>query len=86
MAVTVIEYLVPSSRPVSVYLVSLPLMPDMVLVSLKQPVLTLELDTVKVLASLNCVHDIVSDVLIEDVSSCTINPVVVEGWFDKLMY
>ena len=39
MAVTVIEYSVPSSRPVSVYIVSLPAMSEMVLESLKQSVL-----------------------------------------------
>ena len=39
VAVTVIEYSVPSSRPVSVYIVSLPAMSDMVLESMKQSVL-----------------------------------------------
>ena len=36
VAVTVIEYSVPSSRPVSVYIVSLPAMSEMVLESVKQ--------------------------------------------------
>ena len=35
VAVTVIEYSVPSSRPVSVYIVSLPAMSEMVLESVK---------------------------------------------------
>ena len=35
VAVTVIEYSVPSSRPVSVYIVSLPAMSEMVLKSVK---------------------------------------------------
>ena len=35
VAVTVIEYSVPSSRPVSVYIVSLPAMSEMVLESMK---------------------------------------------------
>ena len=39
VAVTVIEYSVPSSRPVSVYIASLPAMSEMVLESLKQLVL-----------------------------------------------
>ena len=39
VAVTVIEYSVPSSRPVSGYIVSLPAMSEMVLESLKQSVL-----------------------------------------------
>ena len=39
MAVTVIEYSVPSSRPVSVYTVSLPAMSSVVLELLKQSVL-----------------------------------------------
>ena len=39
MAVTVMEYSVPSSRPVSVYIVSLPAMSEMVLESVKQSVL-----------------------------------------------
>ena len=42
VAVTVIEYSVPSSRPVSVYIVSLPAMSEMVLESLIQSVLVLE--------------------------------------------
>ena len=36
VAVTVIEYSVPSSRPVSVYIISLPAMSQMVLESVKQ--------------------------------------------------
>ena len=39
VAVTVIEYSVPSSRPVSVYIVSLPAMSDMVSESVIQSVL-----------------------------------------------
>ena len=39
VAVTVTEYSVPSSRPVSVYIVSLPAMSEMVLESVKQSVL-----------------------------------------------
>ena len=42
VAVTVIEYSVPSSRPVSVYIVSLPAMSEIVLESVKQSVLVLE--------------------------------------------
>ena len=42
VAVTVIEYSVPSSRPVSVYIVSLPAMSEMVSESVKQSVLVLE--------------------------------------------
>ena len=43
VAVTVIEYSVPSSRPVSVYIVSLPaIVIGIVLESLKQSVLVLE--------------------------------------------
>ena len=42
VAVTVIEYSVPSSRPVSVYITSLPAMSQMVLESVKQKVLVLE--------------------------------------------
>ena len=42
VAVTVIEYSVPPSRPVSMYIVSLPAMSDMVLESVKQSVLVLE--------------------------------------------
>ena len=41
-AVTVIEYSVPSSRPVSVYIVSLPAMSEMVVEVVKQSVLVLE--------------------------------------------
>ena len=41
-AVTVIEYSVPSSRPVSVYIVWLPTIPEMVSESEKQLVLVLE--------------------------------------------
>ena len=39
VAVTVIEYSVPSSRPVSVYIVSLPAMSEILLESVKQSVL-----------------------------------------------
>ena len=39
VAVTMIEYSVPSSRPVSVYIVSLPAMSEMVLESVIQSVL-----------------------------------------------
>ena len=39
VAVTVIEYSVPSSRPLSVYIVSLPDISEMVLESVKQSVL-----------------------------------------------
>ena len=42
VAVTVIEYSVPSSRPVSVYIVSLPAMLGMVLEPSKQSMLVLE--------------------------------------------
>ena len=42
VAVTVIEYSVPSSRPVSVYIVSLPAMSEMVVEVVKQSVLVLE--------------------------------------------
>ena len=42
VTVTVMEYSVPSSRPVSVYIVSLPAMSGMVLALVKQSVLVLE--------------------------------------------
>ena len=42
VAVTVIEYSVPSSRPVSVYIVSLPAVLGVVLESSKQSMLVLE--------------------------------------------
>ena len=50
VAVTVIEYSVPSSRPVSVYIVSLSAISEMVLQSEKQSVLVFEYEMVKAVA------------------------------------
>ena len=69
VAVTVIEYSVPSSRPVSVYIVIIPIydpLPSPVV--LKQSVLVLEYDMVNVSAvnPLARLHDMVRDVEFDD--------------------
>ena len=50
VTVTVIKYSVPSSRPASVYIVSLPAISEMVLESEKQSMLVLEYKMVKAVA------------------------------------
>ena len=75
VAVTVIEYSVPSSRLVSVYIVPLPSMPGVVPESSKQSVLMLENEMVKAVAVTpsTSVHEMVRE-LVDDEADAAESP------------